>query len=197
MKSGSIKLQRALTAMLGSLLLLQGCGGYTSVDVGGSITNLSGSGLVLANGTSRVTPAPGAVGFVFPDQVAIRSPYAVTILTQPSRQTCAVFNPNGTAGATPVTIVSVLCDANTYAVGGTVSGLTGAGLVLTNGSDQIPALTGDASGNAVFTFPTPVADGATYGVAVLTQPAGQTCTVANGTAVMGAAPVTNVAVSCR
>lgn len=199
MNKFSTKARGVFALVLGSLvLLLAACGGYTAVDVGGTITGLTGSGLVLSNnGTSTVAPAPKTTTFVFPQQVEIRSTYSVSIVTQPTQQTCTIFNPAGIAGANPVTIVSVVCSVNTYPVGGTVTGLTGTGLVLTNGSDQIAITAPDASGNAGFTFPTPVADGAAYGVAVLTQPTGQTCTVANGSAFMGAAAVTNVQVSCK
>ena len=193
------KARGALALVLGAaVLLLAACGGYTAVDVGGSITGLTGNGLVLSNnGTSTVAPPSKATSFVFPQQVDIRAPYSVSIVSQPSQQTCALFNPAGVAGATPVTIVNLVCSINTYAVGGTVAGLTGAGLVLTNGSDRIAITSPDANGNAGFTFPTPVADGAAYGVAVLTQPNGQSCTVTNGTVFMGTAPVTNVQVRCQ
>lgn len=191
----STKARGAFALLLGAaVLLLAACGGYTAVDVGGSITGLTGTGLVLSNnGASTVAPPPKSTSFVFPAQVDIRSAYSVSIAAQPSQQTCTIFNPAGIAGANPVTVISVVCSVNTYALGGTVTGLTGAGLVLTNGSDQIAI----PSGNTSFTFPARVADGATYGVAVLTQPAGQACTVTNGTAVMGAAAVTNVQVACR
>lgn len=184
-------------ALAGLVSTLSACGGFTSVDVGGSITGLTGTGLVLANGGSTVSPAPGATRFVFPNQVAIRDPYSVSVTTQPTQQTCAVFNPSGTAGAAPVTIVAVICSTNTYSVGGTVTGLTGTNLVLTNGSDQVTIPAGDANRKANFVFPVPVADGTAYGVAVLTQPAGQTCAVANGSAFMGGAPVTNVSITCQ
>ena len=78
-----------------------------------------------------------------------------------------------------------------FTVGGAVSGLTGAGLVLqNNGSNFTPVA---ASGN--FTFSNTVGGGAPYNVTVNTQPAGQTCTVANGSGTANA-NVTNVAVSC-
>ena len=191
--------RRAIALLPGAaVVLLAACGGYTAVDVGGTITGLTGDGLVLSNnGASTVSPAPQATSFVFPAQVDIRSTYSVSIVTQPARQTCTLFNAAGVAGANPVTIVSVVCAANAYTIGGNVTGLAGAGLVLTNGSDQIAITKPDANGNAGFTFPTAVSDGAAYGVAVLTQPGGQSCTVSNGSAFMGSAAVTNVQVSCR
>ncbi len=78
-----------------------------------------------------------------------------------------------------------------FTVGGAVSGLTGAGLVLQNNGGNFTAVA--ASGN--FTFSNTVGIGAPYNVAVNTQPAGQTCTVANGSGT-ASANVTNVAVTC-
>ena len=82
----------------------------------------------------------------------------------------------------------------TYTVGGTVSGLTGSGLVLrNNGGDDLPA-----SASGLFTFATKVANGAAYAVTVRTQPTNpaQTCVVTNGNGMMGSNNVTNVAVDC-
>ena len=184
----------AVLTLASTAALLGACGGFTAVDVGGSITGLTSTGLVLANGASTVAPAAGDKTFVFPVQVAIRAPYAVTIVTQPLRQKCEVLNAAGIAGAAPVTIVSVRCESNKFMVGGTVTGLTGSSVVLTNGSDQVTV----AAGTPGFTFPNRVTDQAAYGVAVLTQPSnGQTCTVANSSAFIDNADVTNVSVTCR
>jgi len=84
--------------------------------------------------------------------------------------------------------------AATHAVGGAVSGLAGAGLVLrNNGGDDLAI-----SANGPFTFATKLAGGAEYAVTVLTQPSGptQTCTPAGATGVVGAAAVTSVVVTC-
>jgi hypothetical protein len=93
----------------------------------------------------------------------------------------------------PVTNVQATCSPLAFTVGGSIAGLTGAGLVLANGSDTVRPGAGATS----FVFPTPVALGGSYTVTVQTQPAGQTCAVA-GTfpATMGSANVGNVVVSC-
>ena len=82
----------------------------------------------------------------------------------------------------------------TYTVGGTVSGLTGSGLVLrNNGGDDLPVST-----SGTFTFANKIAVGAAYVVTVSTQPANptQTCVVTNGSGTMGSSNVTNVSVAC-
>lgn len=79
-----------------------------------------------------------------------------------------------------------------YLVGGWISGLNnGSSVVLQdNGGDNLTV-----SGNVTFTFATPIVNGNTYSVAVLTQPTGQTCTVSNGTGTVSG-NVTNVSVAC-
>ena len=80
----------------------------------------------------------------------------------------------------------------TYTVGGSVSGLTGSGLALSlNGSENLPLVA-----DGVFTFATPLNNGASYAVTIASQPAGQTCAVANGSGTIAGANVTNVAVTC-
>jgi uncharacterized repeat protein (TIGR03803 family) len=81
----------------------------------------------------------------------------------------------------------------TYQVSGSLTGLsTGASVVLQdNGGDALTL-----TGNGPFTFATQIATGAAYDVTVKTQPAGQTCTVTNGSGHMASSNITNVAVNC-
>jgi hypothetical protein len=123
--------------------------------------------------------------------VAYTSAYAVGVATQPTGMTCSVANGTGKMPAANVTNVQVTCSPQAYTVGGTVNGLTQAGLVLANGGDL---LTVSANGN--FTLSQKVVYNSSYAVIVHTQPTGQTCTVQNGSGTMGAGNVTNVAVSC-
>jgi trimeric autotransporter adhesin len=157
---------------------------------GGAISGLTGT-VVLQNngGDTQSISTDGA--FTFPTPVDEGSPYLVTVKTQPAAQTCSVTNGSGTMGAARVTNVAVVCAANTYSAGGTVSGLAGTVVLQNNGSD--PLVIGS---NGAFTFIAPVAQGGTYSVTVQTQPAAQTCTVANGAGTMGGANVTNIAVTC-
>jgi 6-phosphogluconolactonase len=79
-----------------------------------------------------------------------------------------------------------------FNIGGTVSGLTGSGLVLQNNNGANLIVPANASS---FSFATPVANGAPYSVSVLTQPTGEICTVQNGSGTANA-PVANVTVNC-
>jgi hypothetical protein len=85
-------------------------------------------------------------------------------------------------------------------IGGTLSGLgTGLNVILAlNGAGNLTL-----TSNGAFTFATRVAAGATYSVTVVTQPLGQTCTVANASGTVSAsttttsvANITNVSVTC-
>jgi 6-phosphogluconolactonase len=82
----------------------------------------------------------------------------------------------------------------TYPVGGNVSGLVGAGLVLrNNGGDDLQI---GADGSFVFARELPAS--ATYDVTVQRQPSlpAQTCSVSGGLGTVANAPVTSVRVSC-
>ncbi len=81
---------------------------------------------------------------------------------------------------------------STYAVSGTVSGLTGIGLVLQNNGEDDLSITS----NATFTFAKRVVEGSAYAVTVKTHPFGQSCFVSNGTGT-AAVDVVNVSVVCH
>ena len=160
---------------IGIVGLLAGCGGskksggsgggVLGFTISGSVSGLSGSGLVLGNnGYSLAIAGNGSFSF---SQTFVLDNYDVTVLTQPSNptQTCSVANGSGTATGN-VTNVQVTCATATYTIGGTVSGLSGTGLVLQdNGGDNL-----SISGNGSFTFKTAISSGSTYKVTVLTQP---------------------------
>src|ERR1700733_12999681 len=81
-----------------------------------------------------------------------------------------------------------------YTVGGTVTGVSGSGLVLQiNGSDGL-----SVGGDATFVFGDRLANNAAFSVTVMTQPSNpsQTCTVRNGSGTIDQASITNVLVSC-
>jgi len=166
--------------------------------VGGTITGLTGGGLVLQdNAGDNLTVAAGATTFAFSTPVDSGSPYAVTVLAQPTgpAQTCTVTTGTGTGtvGAADVNSVAITCTTKTFAVGGTISGLTTAGLVLQDNAGDNLTVPANATS---FTFATPLASGAAFAVTVLTQPPTQTCVVSGGTGTIGASPVTSVVINC-
>ncbi len=80
------------------------------------------------------------------------------------------------------------------AIGGTVTGLAGNGLVLTlNGSESLPI-----AADGTFSFDTTLTQGAAYAVTIAVQPSqpSQTCLVVNGSGTVGDGDVTNVVIHC-
>jgi len=176
--------------VLAIALLLASCSRAPTYTVGGTVSGLTGTGLVLQNngGNNLAVSANGA--FTFLTALKKGASYSVTVLTQPSGQSCTVANGTGSVSAN-VTNVAVTCVTDAYTVGGTVAGLTGTGLVLQNNGGNDRAI----SANGAFTFSAELANGAAYSVTVRTQPSGQSCTVTNGAGTVSV-NVTNVAVNC-
>jgi hypothetical protein len=147
------------------------------LTVGGSVSGLPGSGLVLQlNGANDLAVSANGQ-FKFPRSLPKGSAYTVTVKSSPSspiKQTCTVGRGNGKIAGAAVNNISVTCVTNTYAVGGTVSGLSGKGLVLKLNDAIEQAITG----NGKFVFAgTRLPDGSDYSVAIKTTPARQKCTI--------------------
>lgn len=167
-----------------------------TLSVGGAVSGLQGTGLVLQdNGGDNVTITASG-NFTFPTLLLPGATYAVTILTQPNTpaQACTVSNGTGTASAN-VTNVQVICPAAFFSIGGTVVGLigsTGNMVLQDNGGDNLKV-----SGNGPFTFPTPVAYNSAFDVTIFlnagTQPQGCIVWGYEGTAT---GTVTSVVVDC-
>jgi uncharacterized repeat protein (TIGR03803 family) len=164
-----------------------------SYTLGGTISGLTSSGLVLVNGSDTLAVNSGASSFTMPTAVAYTSAYAVTVQTQPTGLTCSVSNGTGTMSSAAVTNIAVTCSANAYTVGGTISGLTASGLVLLDNGGDATAVSANAT---QFTMNTGVAYGSAYAVTVQTPPTGLVCSVSNATSTMGAADVTSVSIAC-
>jgi len=77
----------------------------------------------------------------------------------------------------------------TYTVGGNITGATGTVVLKLNGGSDTPMAAAGA-----FTFPTGLVAGSTYNVQVAAP--NQRCTVASGAGTMGAANISNVAITC-
>jgi hypothetical protein len=179
MKSSYLRAGLALLCAV----ILSACGGNNgSLALSGTIS-YSGpakAGLVLENTNTgeKVAIDTGVTSFVFTKLLAEDEQFNV-ISHDPAGEVCTGTTANsGKASVYTVYYLVFTCKVNPYTLGGTVKNLTGSGLVLANGSDTVgvpPSAT--AGSNISFIFPTKVADGASYGVSVLTQPTGQTCSV--------------------
>jgi Galactose oxidase, central domain len=174
-----------------------GGGGTTGpYSIGGTVTGLtSGDPMTLQNNGGDALVISSSGNFTFKTPVVINQPYLVTVSQPPATppQTCTVSGGSGTAKA-QVTTVAVTCTTGTEAIGVTVNGLSGTGLVLQNGTEFLP-ITGATTTNQ---FKTAIPFGQTYNVTVSTQPSGptQTCTVANGSGTSTTGVAINVQITC-
>lgn len=212
-RSGRAPAARLALAAL-PLVLLVACGGgdgdaepvtpppvtppVTGYTVGGTVAGLGeGRNLVLqVQGADDLTVAANG-SFVMGRRFERFSIAVVTIASHPEGQRCSVAQPRQVVNEANMTDVSVSCaslPAGTRNLSGVVTGLVPRSpLVLQN--NQGDNLTVKADGR--FFFNTPVASGATYAVQVQTQPAGQTCSVANASGTVGASSdVRSVQVTC-
>lgn len=95
----------------------------------------------------------------------------------------------------PILMLSLLtaCLPFGKTIGGSITGLTGSGIVLQNNGGDNLAVT---AGSTQFSFVKTIARGESYAVTVLTQPQNQTCTVSNGSGMVADVNVSNIIISC-
>jgi len=167
--------------------------------IGGTISGLAGSGLQLRlNNEPALQLSAPATNFTFGALLPNGTQYVVQVTGQPTNpaQECAITpgTERGTVGNANVTNVAVTCTTARFAIGGTVRGLQGRGLVLqkNGGDDRRIASDGE------YTFQTEQASGTDYAVTVSQPPTGpsQTCTIANATGTVRDGDISNVDVTC-
>jgi len=168
------------------------------VTIGGTVSSLNGSGLVLLNNFSDELPIDENGAFEFATPLTPEDSYNVIVKTQPTNptETCVVENGSGTVPDEDVTDVAVTCnlDPQPVEIGGNLTGLVGNMVSLQlNGYGP---LTLDSDGP--FTFDTALIPGTSYVVKVWANPSNptQTCSVANGSGQVYFTNVTDVEVSC-
>jgi hypothetical protein len=190
---------------LACAVALSACGGGgEDVVVGGTITGLTKDSLVLQiNGGSDLTLKGGTQSFVFPFKSD--TAFEITVKSSPPNATCTVaVGGKGSTSTFNLTNVQVVCAIKTHKLSGTVTGLGNAtGLVLINGADRrpvTPVAQAAADGSTVYPPVTvefaPVAEESPYGVTILANETGKSCSVANGVGTMGETDITNVQVTC-
>ena len=86
-------------------------------------------------------------------------------------------------------------DPVTYKLSGTVNNLNGSGLILQNGSTNMP-VTG--SGQVNFSFTGGLLDSESYNITISTQPSNsnQLCSVSNGSGTIAGADINNIVIDC-
>lgn len=161
--------------------------------VGGTVTGLVGSGLVLRSSLGDELAIAGDGAFTFPTAAPAGSAFAVTVQSQPTDpwQTCAVSGGPWTIQDEDLT-VSVSCSTDVHGIGGEARGVLGDGLALTLGGGAPLAVPVDGP----FTFPSPVESGLPYQVAIASVPPTEACTLEGAFGTVAGADVTDVRVTC-
>jgi hypothetical protein len=168
------------------------------LTVGGSVSGLEGGEVILQlNGADELkVKANGKFKFLKP--LPKGTAYKVEVKTQPAlpvKQSCKVGLNSGKIADKPVTNVDVTCTTNTYAIGGTVSGLAakskGVVIELKGGNEA------KVTKNGNFLFPdTRLPDGSDFSIALKSSPAGQKCKIEAILEAPDADTINVVAVSC-
>ena len=171
----------------------------TPYTVGGTVTGLTGSGLVLQDSAGDTVALSADGSFTFARQLAGGSNFYISVLSQPTNpaQTCQVSGGSGILAAANATSATVTCTTKTTAtdtLGGMVTGLLGSGLVLQDTQGDTLKIAADGA----FVFPTALTVGTAYTVSVLTSPASpyQDCSISNPSGTAGATDITGIVVSC-
>lgn len=168
-------------------------------SLGGEIEGLEGSGLTLSlnEDAELLEIDSGETAFTFETQLPEGDTFVVAVSQQPvdPLQTCAVSGGEGTVDSSSEQAVQIACATETFAVGGTLSGLAeGATLILqNNGGDDLTL-----NENGSFAFETEVADGAPYEVSIAESPSdpAQSCELSFAEGTIDGEPVDNVEVRC-
>ncbi len=111
MRNSTIGLLALSSLWLGALAT--GCGGKPApakYQIGGTVSGLQGSGLVLANGAEEL-PISANGPFAFPTTVESGTGYSVTVRTQPTSpyQLCTVTGGSGSVAGADVSSIVVSC----------------------------------------------------------------------------------------
>ena len=151
---------------------------------------LSGSIVLQNNGSDDLSVATNGV-HAFSSEIVDGGNYDITLLSNSSGQTCLVANASGLINGADILIDVTCFGFGTYSVSSNVTGLLGGSLVLQNNGGDDLTITVDGS----HTFSSPITDGGSYNVTVLSGPAGQICSVSNGDGVINGSNV-SINVSC-
>jgi len=142
------------------------------------------------NGGDTLTVPAGATSFTFSQVLQSGATYDVAVSAQPSNEQCAVSSASGTVAGN-VSTVAVACTP-LYTIGGAVSGLSAAGLVLELNGQYSLSVPANASS---YIFSQGLASGMAYQVTIATQPNDETCAVSPSSGTVSG-NVTNVNVTC-
>lgn len=194
---------RAGVVALACAVGLSACGGGSGdLNLYGALYNVNKDGLVLQNNGGQDLAVTAANSnnystFQFPDRLSTDDEFNITVKSVPTNNdACKVINGKARANYYTIQQVQIQCTIKQVPLTVTINNLKTSGLVLVNGADRKDVPAGATSQVMAQVF----VEGA-YGVTILQQPTGQTCTVSGGDNGQGSGkvpltPVTNVAVNC-
>ena len=192
---------RAGVVALACALGLSACGGGSGdLYLTGAVYNVTKDGLVLTNNGEDLAVTTPYTSFQFNNRISTDDQFNITVKSVPSNvekiSDCIVTNGKARANYYTIAQIRVDCAIRQRKLTASIVNLTTSGLVIINGADRKEVAAGTA------TVPmAPVNEYGAYGVTVLQQPAGQTCTVSGGgngkgAGTMGATEDTTVTVTC-
>ena len=153
----------------------------TPHTVGGSVSGLAGSGLILQLNAANDLAVSSDGKFNFPKALDKGSAYSVTVKASPSapvKQTCMVGQGSGNIANAEINNIAVICTTNSFAVGGTASGFPGKAhgnklILQLNGANDLAI-----ASNGKFIFPdVRLPDGSDYSASIKATPAKRQCTI--------------------
>lgn len=166
------------------------------LQIGGTISNTSSSVIITitADRASETLTLNNNGNFYSSVQFATDDTYTVAISDESEDSSCQITEgASGTVSEDSKSEIIIECDsAQTFSLGGTVTGLDGDIVLSLNSSAQLETISADGS----FTFDTELADGASYSITVISSPSWQTCTITNGSGVISS-DVSNITVTCE
>lgn len=166
-----------------------------SFTIGGTISGLVGTGLVLQNNSAEIlNVGSSATSFTFATPVSDGGGYNVQVISSPTGYTCTANNNFGIYTVFNVNDVTIICETIKFTLSGTVTGLTDPGLVLENNYGDQTAVLANAT---TYTFTIPIAYGSNYVVSIKQFIPGLACSLANASGVNITADVTNINVICN
>jgi hypothetical protein len=147
--------------------------------ISAAVSSLTGTLVLQDNSRDNLTVTANGT-FPFAAQIDSGGTYKVSVLSQPTGQSCSLgSNASGTASANVTVAVTCVATPQNFTISAAVTGLTGTLVLQDNGSDNLTVTT-----NGTFPF-AQIVGGGTYNVSVLSQPIGQNCSLggnASGTA---------------
>lgn len=157
--------------------------------ISGTISGLTYDGLVLGIGGNSYTISAGSTSFNTGSWDSGTS-YTLSVLSNPSYQSCTVTNGSGSVANGDITNISVSCSYLSYAVQATIGGLVNTDQVTVIDGTHGTVYAGIGSNVTLYNLE----HLSTYSLAVSAN--GYSCTISNPTGTVFGANVTNIGINC-